>query len=756
VALLMGRGGDLADEHQAGRLGILTDRIADLQHAWERTKRHQAPVDLAVALVNHRLVDTPLTLTRRESDLWCACPSGRMADHCMPPFPIDTLEACLAALPEVAAVACAPLDIGDGRVLACWVALAENAQPERAEPALRRHLKRALADTLHPEAFIFVERLPLTAEGRLDAERLPLPQRRAAASQESMSDVEHALSAIWHEVLGVPGVGIHQDFFALGGDSILAAVIVSKAALQGLYFQPRHLFEHGTIASLSSVVSTVPQLQVEQGPVAGEQVPGPASGWFFDRVQVDRSHFNQALLVGLRQAPDAPLMAEALRLLAQQHDGLRSHFKQQDGHWRQVFGDGAAAVAPHWSIISCTDDAGRTCPERWQGAVAEAQASLDLERGPLWCVHWLAGATVADSRLLVVVHHLLVDGVSWGILLQDLSDIYTALEKGASPALPLKTSSVKEWVERWLERGRGDGMQADREHWQALASDLAAAPVAWRLDHARLPSGGPSRSQHAMGAPCRSTVALDAELTTAFRTTAHRAYGTDANDLLMAALQAGFHAWGGGDALLVDLEGHGRDALGDAVDLSRSIGWFTSIYPVRLDGVVVHGPGRLLKQTKERLRSIPGKGAGYGVLRYLEGAADASLLSALTAMPRAPVLFTYLGVLDQMAAGASLYSGVVAPASGIRSARQVNTHELDICAYVSSDRLTLEIAFDGSTLNPKAIDVLAHEVHDALVALIEHCLSDDAGGLTPSDLPGMDIDQDGLDALLAEVEALEP
>ncbi|HJV64064.1 MAG TPA: condensation domain-containing protein [Albitalea sp.] len=754
VALALGPMRDLADERQCGRLHLLTDRSPGLENGHELVTRFHEHGDLANALMHHRLVDTPLVVTARGDELRCASPTWRVAGHRAAPFDLGPVESLLAAQPQVHEVVCLLQFQEEAACLtACVVLDAAAETDDDTEAALRRALKRALPDAMHPDVFAVLERLPLADDGGLDASRLPPPRPRALASRAAAGDIERRLAAIWCEVLSRPAVGADDDFFQLGGDSILAAVIVSKAGAEGLYLQPKDVFEHPTIAALARVVSETPQIEAEQGEVSGEALPGPAAAWFFDKIDIDRSHFNQALMLALREAPDDALMRESLRLLAQHHDVLRSRFSRSDGGWRQRFGAAEAAASVDWDMVSCVDADGQTSVDRWHQAIESAQRGLDIEQGPLCRVRWLAGATLADSRLLVVVHHLLIDGVSWSLLLQDLADIYLRLRSGAAARLPLKTSSAKAWVEQWSARLGSEAMAGERAHWQAFAARLRATLADGSslalMRHgatAALPAGGGD-------GPGSCAITLDADLTEAFRTRAHQAYGTDANDLLLAALYAGFHAWSGSQALLLDLEGHGREALADTVDLGRSIGWFTSIYPVLLQAGAVDDPAQLIKQVKQGLREVPAKGAGFGALRYLADADDPTR-QVLAALPPSPVLFTYLGQLDQMVGASGLYAGTVEPAPGIRSPRQRRTHLLDVCAYVSQGRLTIECGFDGAAAVEDSIGCLMQRIEEALIALLRHCCSDGAGGLTPSDVPDIDIDQDGLDALLDEVAAL--
>jgi non-ribosomal peptide synthase protein (TIGR01720 family) len=772
IAVPLGPTGDIAAAGQAARLHLVVDHAAPDSHDACLARDRHAP-EIFGALALKTVIGLPFTVTRDASGaLRTQDARGAVADHRGHAVPLGAVEAALAALPGVAEAIVEQREIDGATALVAWIrdepaddaADAEQDAPGRRERELQRAAKARLPEALQPDAIVLVDRLPLRADGAIALDRLPPPRARDDGPRAASGDVQARLVALWREVLGRAEIGVDDDFFALGGDSIQAAVIVSKAALEGLYLEPRDLFENPTIATLAEVVDLTPRIAAEQEAVTGEFEPAPAASWFFDRVTVDRSHFNQALLLGLQEAPDAALMQETLRRVASRHDVLRSRFVRRGDRWLQRFDDEAAAVPASWAIVDVRDAEGRLDEARRQSAIAAAQSGLDIERGPLWAVRWLAGPTLAESRLLVAAHHLVIDGVSWSILLQDLGETYARLRAGAADHPALKTTSAPAWVAQWAERGRAGALDADRAHWLAFADRLDAAlaerrPIALMRHWAGRDDAHAGDAGDAGLAP-RATglcaVTLDRGLTAAFRTQAHQAYGTDANDLFAAALHAGFRAWGGSTGLLLDLEGHGRDALADAADLGRTVGWFTSIYPVLLEAPALEdGAGALVKHVKEQLRAIPSKGAGFGALRHVPDAADAATRERLAALPDSPVLFTYLGALDQIAGGSPLLTGAVEPAPGIRSPRQRMTHLLDLCAYIVDGCLTLECRHEGGEAVEDSVDGLLRHVAQALEALVRHCISADAGGFTPSDVPDLGLDQEGLDALMDELAALD-
>ncbi|MCM2493680.1 condensation domain-containing protein [Burkholderia glumae] len=743
VAVVLGASGHFADDRQAGTLHFF-----DGTRAGASSPSGDAPPDGTG-------VATGLAVSCRDGEIWCADPSARVAGHRAAPVAIGELERAISRVDGIADVVCVSLDDGaSARLAAYLVAHDAGSDGPALEHAVRAALKQSLPDAMHPDAYALIESLPLDAGGALDATGLPSPAANPAASRAAASELERRLAAIWAEVLGQPSVGADDDFFALGGDSILAAVIVSRAALDGMYLKPQDIFRHTTVSGLATAVRQTPGLEVDQGPVRGEAALAPAARWFAERVEVDRSHFNQALLIALTEAPDPVIMNEAIRIVARHHDILRSRFVSRDGALHHLFEADEALQDARFAVVRCVDGDGRHSERAWGDAIDAAQRGLDIESGRLMALRWLESTDLSSSRLLVVVHHLAIDGVSWSILMQDLADVYLRLRAREAAALPLKTTSAKTWIEQWHALAQGDALDEDRRFWRGIKTQvhdtLAGAKRIALMRH-----GLTTIVQHAyQEASLSCTITLDAELTHAFRTVAPRAYGTDANDLLVAALHAGFRAWSGCDALFVDLEGHGRDALGDAVDLSRSIGWFTSIYPVLIDApFAADDPAALIKAVKARLREIPRKGASYGVLRYLDARTPED--DALAAFPAAPVLFTYLGQLEQLAGQSPLYGGAPEPAPGIRSPRQRRTHLLDMVAYVSRGRLTIESSFFGVPGVDESIGCLMSRVEEALTTLIRHCSADGAGGLTPDDVPHLDVDQDDLDALLDEIDALD-
>ncbi|MGH9901316.1 MAG: condensation domain-containing protein, partial [Pyrinomonadaceae bacterium] len=343
----------------------------------------------------------------------------------------------------------------------------------------------------------------------------------------------------------------------------------------------------------------------------------------------------------------------------------------------------------------------------------------------------------SPGRLLVVVHHLAVDGVSWRILLEDLQTAYARLERGERPELPAKTTSFKQWAERLNQYARSEELRAGLTYW---LDDARARVAPLPVDYRNGAGGNTEASARTV------SVSLDGEETRALLQEVHEAYRTRINDVLLAALAQSFAAWTGSRNLLIDLEGHGREEIGGGLDVSRTVGWFTSVFPVRLDLEGAASPGEALKSVKEQLRRVPDKGIGYGLLRYLGG--DPSVAEKLRALPPAEILFNYLGQFDQVWPESSPFGPAnesAGPAHGPRNAR---SHLLEIDAKVIGGRLRIDWSFSENVHRRATVETLARGFRDALRSFISHCLSPEAGGRTPSDFPLARLDQRTLDRLL--------
>jgi non-ribosomal peptide synthase protein (TIGR01720 family) len=538
-------------------------------------------------------------------------------------------------------------------------------------------------------------------------------------------------------VLRQERVGRHDNFFALGGDSILSIQIVARAQQAGLQLTPKQLFQHQSIAELTAVAGIGPRVAAEQGVVSGPVPLTPIQQWFFEQALPAPQHFNQAVLLELGAELEPGWVRRVVRQLLVQHDALRLRFTPEGAGWRQVQG-GLEEVVP-FGVVDLSGLAEAQQRPVLEAVAAEQQASLNLSSGPLLRVVLFKLGAEQPGRLLLVVHHLAVDGVSWRVLLEDWQRAYQQLRRGQAIELPPKTTAFKAWAERLMGYGRSEAVREELDYWRGVAREAAPLPRDYAFDP----------EANTVTSAAHVAVALSAEQTQALLQEVPPVYHTQVNDVLLTALVQSFRRWTGAGSLLLDLEGHGREELFAEVDLSRTVGWFTTLFPVRLE-LGAEPPGEALKAVKEQLRRIPNKGIGYGVLRYLHP--DPEVRAVLQALPPPEISFNYLGQLDQALSESSLFRPARESSGPPHSPLGRRPHLLEVSGWVAEDRLHLEWSYSQRVHRRATVERLAQGFLEALEALIVHCQSPEAGGFTLSDFPLAQLDQDELDKAFEEVE----
>jgi amino acid adenylation domain-containing protein/non-ribosomal peptide synthase protein (TIGR01720 family)/FkbM family methyltransferase len=611
--------------------------------------------------------------------------------------------------------------------------------PARLSGDLRRYAGERLPDYMVPAAFVLLPALPLTTNGKLDRAALPAPEQSRPGSEQTFvaprTPTEERLSRIWAEILRLERVGIHDNFFELGGDSILCIQVVARANQAGMHLIPRQLFAHQTIAELAAVADDGAPAQpdaTEREPTSGPLPLLPIQRWFFEQDWPDLHAWNQTIELELREPIAPALLEQVIMHLLRRHDALRLRLVRDDQGWRQEI-----AEPPAQTPFTALDLS--ALPEQEQDraaaqAAADLSARLDLAAGVLLHAALIDRGPQRPNLLLLATHALAVDGFSRRILAEDLQTASAQLRDGAAIELPPVTTSLRRWAETLTRYAESDELAQELDYWLSLDAPTAELP----LDVPDA-SGASDDAQTVV-------VSLDAETTRALLQDVPAAYRTEINDVLLTALAQAFQGWTGQPGLLLDLRGHGREPLGDDIDLSRTVGWLTSIFPVRLDLDAADQPGPALLRIKEQLRRVPNHGLGYGVLRYLGDERSASWLRAL---PQAAISFNYLGQFDQVLAESAfaLAPAQNDPSGGLWSPR----YPLEIQGGVTGGQLRLAWKYRASLHRRATIEQLAHSFERALLALIEHCQSPEAGGYSPSDFPLVDLNQQSLDAILAQL-----
>lgn len=603
---------------------------------------------------------------------------------------------------------------------------------------LRAYLKAALPVYMVPAFLVPMATLPLTANGKVDRRALPVPaadQRlRPQTPTAPASEVEKTLCGIFAAVLRVDDVGVHDNFFELGGDSILSIQVIARAHEANLHLSPKDLFRSPTVAELAQIADRGTRVAAEQGKVTGPVPLTPIQTWFFEQAWPVPQHWNQAYLLETPTDVDVRSLEQSVLALTEHHDALRMRYEKHSGGWRQI--NGAESPASVFVRVDLSRTPVRDRAAALERAAASLQAGLSLEQGKLLQAAYFHFGPGSPGRLLIAIHHLVVDGVSWRILLEDLERAYRQQRDGRPVGLPPKTTSFKQWSERLCAYANSPAVAQELAFWQGASE---APHVSLPVDYA--PAGGNIK------ASARSwAVELDARHTAALLQQVPSVYNTQINDVLLTALARTLTVWARRPAIAIDLEGHGREDIGTDIDVSRTVGWFTSLSPVTLR-IEEAAPGRALKSIKEQLRQIPRRGIGYGLLRYLHQ--DEATRNAMRNSPRPQALFNYLGQFDQTFAPSRLFRPAAESSGSAEDAGGTRTHLLEINALIVDGRLRLEWTFSEQVHKRATVAKLARNYLQHLRELIAHCLKREAGGFTPSDFPRARITMPQLDRLYA-------
>lgn len=631
--------------------------------------------------------------------------------------------------------------------LIAYVVPANNV--EVAPKTLRDALKAQLPNYMVPAAIVPLSNLPRTANGKIDTQALPTfslsPTRPISPTPQSPT--EATLAQIWQDVLRLETVGIHDNFFELGGDSILSIQIVSKAREASLRLAPNQLFEQPTIAELATVVNLAPQVTAAQDLVTGAVPLTPIQHWFFEQNLIAPHHWHQGMLIELPEGIDAGRVAAAIATLWTHHDALRLQFTHDSTGWYQLNTDVTTPpplIHQNLAHLSAADQAQALVE---QGDILHS--SLVLATGGLMRAAHFTRGTQQPSWLLLSLHHLIVDAVSWQILLSDLATLLDT--QNQSSQLPAKTTSFQTWAQTLLTHA--PTRQSEADFWLNQVEPTTL----------QLPTDFPDAPIPTEATVQTVTIAMNAADTQALRQSVPAVYNTQINEVLLTALLQTFLEWvdAASGSIRVEVEGHGREPISPDIDLSRTVGWFTTAYPVRLELSDRTNPATALKSTKEQIRQIPDRGIGYGILRYL---GDEATRDRLSQAKPSEVLFNYLGQRRESGGVGESKTNHQQPTINnqplkakninigtLRAPQNRRSYRLEINAWIVDEQLQINWRYDEQMYCSETIATLANRYLSALKALIAHCMGTDSGGFTPSDFPDADLDQSELDDFLSQL-----
>jgi amino acid adenylation domain-containing protein/non-ribosomal peptide synthase protein (TIGR01720 family) len=715
---------------------------------------HRHPAATALAFVPDPFSGEPGARLYRTGDRVSLLPDGQLdflgrADRQVKVrgfrIELGEIEAALEGHPAVGACAVIAHEWKPGEKRLAAFVVARRGVEAASEDDLRDFLRHKLPEYMLPPVIIRLGGLPSNDNGKVDHRALAALAAQHSVSQASaappLTAVERVLADIWKDVLQLDSVDVNDDFMALGGDSILALQVVARANRAGLKLTARQLFKHPTIAALAAAApagGARPPLAAEQGPVAGPAPLTPIQRWYLDADPPDPEHFNQSLVLELHERPDEELLREVTRRLLEHHDALRLRFARRADGWEQSCAPPDQAVPFDSFDLSSLPEAERGPALR--SALESCARGFDLERGPVARVALFERGDGGPPLLLVAVHHLAVDGVSWRILLEDFQTLYRGLKRGGQVELPPKTVSFLDWARHLHERrAKLTGGEAD---WWLARPWQRARPLPVEL-HA-----GYNTEESA------ETVAVefDADETQALLGDVTAACGASVEEVLLAAAARGVASWAGGPVLLFELEHHGRAALQDEGDFSRTVGWFTSAFPVLLEVPEAATQAECVGSVSQQLRGVPRHGVGYGLLRY---DLDAAAARRFADLPRAELRFNYLGRFDNLIPTDGPLRPSTEPPPAARSPRAPRTVLFECNALVVGGRLLCEWRYSLNRHRRATAEALARQFAAAVRALLRECAARGARGLAPEGARASAPGREELERLAAEFGEFE-
>jgi amino acid adenylation domain-containing protein/non-ribosomal peptide synthase protein (TIGR01720 family) len=658
------------------------------------------------------------------------------------------VEAALVADPAVAAAVVALREdrLGTCRLVA-YVVPRPGAAVDAAE--LRARVRKRLPDYMTPAAFVAMERLPLNVNGKIDRNALPdhEPRREETVGHIApRTPAERALARIWSDLLGVDPIGVEDNFFDLGGDSILGLRVVARARQVGLPLTARDTCVRQTIAEIAahlpdptgSAIERPAQPLAQRPAEPGEVVPTPIQRWFFDALDASLDRFAQSVLVEVVPDVDQAVLDAALCEVVARHDALRLRAEQTASGWR--LSTVAAELAPLLETVDLSALPAAEQDAAVRAVTLAAGTGFALANGPLLRARLFHLGQHRLPRLFLTTHHLAVDAVSWQVLLGELELASTRTSADGPARFGPEPTPFRTWAQRLAEFVAGGGLNDELPWWEQTAREVSAVPP--------LPvdAAGPNTAESA----ATVTTSLDSAGTDALLTSVPRAYRTQILDVLLAALGRAVAEWTGARSVAVELEGHGREPLLPDVDISTTVGWFTSVFPVVVP--VPAGPdwGPALKAAKERLRAVPRAGVGYGALRRL--AVDGARLEPL---PRPGLALNYLGRFDEALRGSALFRRRCDSGGDELAPEQVRPHLLEVTGLVREGQLELRWTYSREAHRRETIERLAARTVVALREIVAHCAEPGVGGCTPSDFPLAGLDQVDIDQIVGDGRAVE-
>ncbi|MEW7293168.1 amino acid adenylation domain-containing protein [Aquimarina sp. 2304DJ70-9] len=633
---------------------------------------------------------------------------------------LKEIENVLSAYPEIKESVVAVKEKDNNKILVAYYL----SDSEMAIDSLKKYVEEKLPAYMLPMYYIKLEALPLTSNGKLDYKKLPEADSLVVDDYHAPSTtIEKLLVKHWSDVLKVSVISTTDNYFLIGGDSIKSIQISSKMRADGFEVSVQDIFRNPTIKALASVTKPL-TTPIDQSTVTGEVVLSPIQQWFFDKSETDQHHFNQSSVLSFDSKVTVQTVQKIFSEILTHHDALRMVFKKEGENIHQQNQEDTIKVDIKEYDLTLLENPEETILYH----ANDLQSQINLDDGPLLKLGLFQ--TKTESRLLIVIHHLVIDGISWRILLEDIDTLYGQIIDNSSLKLPLKTDSFKNWSKAVKKYTNSESYQKGKSYW---GTQLRKENSTIKRD---FPDGLNIYKNHGS-----EILELNQLETKQLLTEAHAAYGTQINELLMSAFLLAVSKKFDLNDIWVDLEGHGREEIVPGINVGRTLGWFTSIYPVLLEkrGEDI---SNVIRNIKETLRTIPNKGVDYLITQYTD-------ILPLEEKSNAGISFNYLGQFE------SAYENfhMLNESKGDEISMNMEQHyDWNVIGWVSEGKLKLELVYSTQQYQKETIVSFIELFEESLKDVINHCCQRNEVTLTPSDLTYSELPIDDLNHIQTNFE----
>ncbi|MEW7293169.1 non-ribosomal peptide synthetase/type I polyketide synthase [Aquimarina sp. 2304DJ70-9] len=589
---------------------------------------------------------------------------------------------------------------------------------------LRSFLSERIPDYMVPSYFMRMEKFPYTLNGKLDRKLMPEPAENISEYVAPTNQEEEILTKVWSKVLGTENIGITDNFFLVGGDSIKSIQISSRLRSLGYEVSVKEILTSKDIKNLATKLKKTQQ-QSDQSPVTGDAILSPIQQWFFENNDTERNHFNQSVLLDFCDGITENEVELIFTKIQEHHDVLRTVYKENTEEPTSCYLDtDESPVSLHVFDLRGAKDASAVLLSESK----KIQSGINIQTGPL--MHLGLFQMDKGSRLLIVIHHLAVDGVSWRILFEDIETLYQQIKNKEALKLPLKTDSFKSWTNKLLEYSKSDTIKSAKTYWN---QELQKPHSILKRDY---PKGGNLFKYKAI-----EQFQLDEEVTSKLLSEVHFPFGTQINDILLTAFLWTYSEFFDTNDLLVDLESHGRESLGQNENISRTVGWFTSFYPVllQIEKTNQNNLSTVVKEVKEKLRKVPNKGIDYLIYKYFTE-------NSIETENKTQISFNYLGQFDADIANSSFSIGKEDKGDEV-SAEKQRDYDWDLAGIITEGKLNMSLMYSDKQYSQGTISAIMSSLKDNLEKLITYCCNYSKKEFSPSDFGYKELSFDQLDTI---------